>query len=352
MTDHPIEADALALHTLGQPAAEHGGNLDWAREHFGTPAEGWLDLSTGISPWSYPAAPESTDAWHGLPSPAALEHRAAQNFGAPALAVPGSQLALNLLPALRARSRVAIPKPEYAEHARAWQRWGHDVTRVSPQALADSPPEALDWDVVVLSHPNNPTGGSTTTAHLLSWRKRLAERGGWLVVDEAFTDAHPERSLATSVTDGPGLIVLRSLGKFFGLAGARIGFVLAHGREREALRELLGPWPVAGPSLARAESALQDTAWCARHRDRLAAAGRRLAHRLDAAGLTSPSGTHLFRWVPSQQSRAWQHALAEQGIWVRAFDDPPGLRFGLPGTPDEEERLGRALARARKRISD
>jgi len=323
---------------------EHGGNLHEATARFGEPEAGWVDLSTGINPTPYPVQAPAATAWHRLPEAGdGLEDVAAAAIGAPgALALPGSQAAIGLLPALRRPARVAIPAPEYAEHATAWRHWGHAVERLDPAVLAAAPPEPLPWEVVVLSHPNNPTGRRYPAAALRAWRAALAAQGGWLVIDEAFCDAEPATSLAAEA-GAEGLLILRSLGKFYGLAGARVGFLLGPAAVRERLAALLGPWPLAGPSRAAARQALRDSAWQRAQRAALAAAAERLDAVLADAGLPASGGTPLFRWVPCRAPREVQAQLARAGVWVRAFDVPAGLRLGLPAGAAAWQRLRRAL---------
>ncbi len=322
---------------------EHGGNLREAAARFGTPADGWLDLSTGINPTPYPAPEPTHAAWHALPDPHKLEAAAASYYEAStALAVPGSQIGLSLLPTLRSPSRIAIPTPEYAEHATAWRNGGHTVDRLPPETIAAGPPDPLPWQALVLSHPNNPTGRRYPLEALRAWRSALAARGGWLVVDEAFADTEPRLSLA-SEAGAAGLITLRSLGKFFGLPGARIGFVLAPHSLQARLGALLGPWPVPGPSQEAARAALTDTHWQASQMAALQKAAGQLDNLLTQARLPPAGGTLLFRWVPCREPRERQAELAQSGIWVRAFDDPPGLRFGLPAQEREWQRLETAL---------
>jgi cobalamin biosynthetic protein CobC len=280
-----------------------------------------------------------------LPEPDdGLEAAAAAYFGAPyLLPVAGSQAAIQVLPLLREPGRVGVLNPSYAEHAHAWRRAGHHVELVPAECL-DAAADRLD--VLVLVHPNNPTGVRFPLESLLDWRARLAERGGWLVVDEAFMDATPAESLAHRV-GLPGLIVLRSLGKFFGLAGARVGFMLAQPELLERALEQLGPWTVSGPGRWVAMGALSDRPWQAETRIRLERRGKRLADLLKRQGLPAAGGTGLFQWTLSPEAEFWQDALARRGILVRRFTDPPGLRFGLPGGEPAWRRLELALAGVR-----
>jgi len=231
-----------------------------------------------------------------------------------------------------------IPAPGYAEHARAWRAAGHVLIPFDPR---QGPPD--DLDVILVIQPNNSTGHVHTPGRLLAWHRRLAERGGWLVVDEAFIDATPALSLAAR---GPlqGLVVLRSLGKFFGLAGARVGFVLAHEDLLQRLSDFLGPRAVSGPSREVARLALEDHDWQAVTRVRLVAEADRLAGLLTRRGLAPSGGTALFQWVRTDRAADIHTALASRGILVRWLNEPDSLRFGLPGFEAEWQRLEQALA--------
>ncbi|MFP4611524.1 MAG: aminotransferase class I/II-fold pyridoxal phosphate-dependent enzyme, partial [Thiohalophilus sp.] len=178
------------------------------------------------------------------------------------------------------------------------------------------------------------------------WHRRLAERGGWLVVDEAFIDCTPELSLAAH-SHKPGLIVLRSIGKFFGLPGLRGGFVLAESGLLAALAERVGPWAVAGPARFIMQAALGDNPWQRRMREQLPRAGERLAQLLADHGLPVSDHSALFAWLPTTSAYALHEQLAEHGIWSRYFDEAaggPGLRLGLPGAQGDWQRLDTALS--------
>ncbi len=320
---------------------EHGGKLRAAARQYGIPEHAWLDLSTGINPEGYPVPALPPETWRRLPDgDDALRVAAARYYGSESLLpVAGSQAAIQSLPRLRTTSRVGILSPTYGEHAHAWRRAGHVVRELTVEA-AEASLDALD--VVVLANPNNPTGLRFARDTLLGWRARLAARGGWLVVDEAFMDTTPGGSLVEK-TDEPGLVVLRSLGKFFGLAGARVGFVFASHELLRALEDELGPWSVSGPAQKVAALALADCAWQEAARTRLTSDSARLGRLLAEHGLASSGGTALFQWIHAPQAAALHEQLARRGILTRLFTTPASLRFGLPGGEAQWQRLAQAL---------
>lgn len=317
---------------------EHGGRLNAAARRHGIAPERWLDVSTGINPQGWPLAAVPAQAWRRLPEDDdALEAAASRYLGCSCvLATAGSQAAIQALPRLRARSRVDVLAPSYAEHAWAWREAGHAVRAWDGDALA------ADADVVVLVNPNNPTGACHDAAQLLRWHRDLSARGGWLVVDEAYADACPQVSLVAHAS-APGLIVLRSLGKFFGLAGARVGFAVAEPALLCALRDRLGPWPICGAARWLAVNALGDAGWQSVERLRLQQQSARLAELLAQSGLTPAGGTALFQWVPTTEAPQIEYALGQRGVLVRRFAQPAGLRFGLPTAEADWTRLEVAL---------
>ncbi|GBG13831.1 cobalamin biosynthetic protein CobC [Novimethylophilus kurashikiensis] len=303
---------------------EHGGKLLAASQRYGIPLDRWIDLSTGIHPIGWPVPPIPAECWQRLPEDDdGLLSAAAEYYGTSHLiACAGSQAAIQILPMLRPPSRVGILSPTYAEHAHAWQRAGHQV-----EAVSEMRP---DVDVLVLANPNNPTGRLISPNILREWHAELAGRGGWLVVDEAFMDAMPENSLAADAGK-PGLVILRSIGKFFGLAGIRAGFLLAWPELLSEVQERLGPWSVPAPSRWVAQQALRDTAWQADQRPWLTEHSKQLAVLLARHGLAPNGGTALFQWVCSPEASAIHERLARLGILTRLFSEPASLRFGLPG---------------------
>lgn len=311
---------------------EHGGNLTLAAAEYGIPLENWLDLSTGINPNGYPIPEIPPEIWQRLPiDDDGLVEAACAYFGCQtALPGAGSQAVLQILPKLRQPCKIAMLSPMYREHAYAWQRSGHQISTFTN--LQDT--HALsNADVVLLCNPNNPTAAIFATQDLLNLHSELQKRGGWLVVDEAFMDVTPEHSIAQHAHLA-GLFVLRSLGKFFGLAGARVGFLLANQQQLIKVQEELGPWSVTGASRFIAKQALTDQAWQQNARKQLTQNSQRLALLLSRYGLQPQAGTGLFQFVPAKQAKTWQQQLAKQGIWVRHFPELSALRFGLPAEKD------------------
>jgi cobalamin biosynthetic protein CobC len=321
---------------------EHGGRLLRAARHYDIAPERWLDLSTGVNPEAWPVPPIPARAWHRLPEDEdGLVEAACRYYGAPhVLPVAGSQAAIQALPLLRPRSRVAVLAPGYAEHAHAWGRAGHHVERLPAQQLWQ---EQARFDVVVLIHPNNPGSDTFERSTLLDLHAALHERGGWLVVDEAFMDATPANSLCAE-SDREGLILLRSVGKFFGLAGARVGFVCAVPALLHAMREQLGPWTLPGPARHVVQAAFADHDWQRQARAGLGQRSARLASLLRTHGLPPTGGTAFFQWCRDPRAATLHDALARRGILVRLFDAPASLRFGLPLHEADFQRLDNALA--------
>ncbi|KAF0118930.1 MAG: cobalamin biosynthetic protein CobC [Rhodospirillaceae bacterium] len=325
----------------------HGGDWSAAQAQFGR--RPWLDLSTGINPWPYPIPEETAEDWTRLP--AADQHRtlcaiAARCYGAgpetAVVAAPGTQALIQWLPYLAGREslRVAVLEPTYAEHAAAWSAAGHEVVPVN--SLTDI--AAVGASVAVVVNPNNPDGRSHPPESLCALTRTLR----LLVVDEAFADVRPDVSVIPLVPHPPCLperiVVLRSFGKFFGLAGVRLGFAITGPLFAARLEAALGPWAVGGVAVRLGIRALSDEAWQAATRTRLHAAAARLDAVLTAAGLTVTGGTDLFRFVVCERARDVYEQLGRAGILVRAFPHLPlCLRWGLPGRAQDWFLLREAL---------
>ncbi|GAA5080576.1 threonine-phosphate decarboxylase CobD [Roseibacterium beibuensis] len=308
---------------------DHGGGIDAAAAHYGGARADWLDLSTGINPVPYPIGHIPEHAWTALPDQAALDRllAAARSFwdvpeGAGIVAANGASALIVQMPRLAERGRVSIPGPTYNEHAAAFRAAGWDVGESNAKAR-------------VVVHPNNPDGRLWSDAELTG--------ADLTVIDESFCDTCPEESHIDRATE-PGVVVLKSFGKFWGLAGLRLGFAIARPETCARLSEALGPWSVSGPALQIGAVALGDRAWAEMTRVRLARDAARLDAMLEAKGATLIGGTSLFRTYAVPDAAAWQDKLAQAQIWTRVFPySGTWLRLGLPGGEDDWHRLWRAL---------
>jgi cobalamin biosynthesis protein CobC len=328
-----------------EPALLHGGNLVAARQLFPDAPQPFIDLSTGINPHSYPVPPLPPALFARLPEPAALDRLAAvaaATYRAPSrdcvVAAPGTQILLAPVAALVPPATAAVLGPTYGEFARAAALAGHHVIEV------EDVEQLRGADLAVVANPNNPDGRFLNAHELLD----LADaRGGraLLVIDEAFMDVRPaEASLGGEVTRH-NIVVLRSFGKFFGLAGLRLGFALARPQIAERLAAALGPWAVSGAAVMIGQTALADVEWANAMRERLEEEARRLDAVLAATAGTIVGGTSLFRLIRTSAARRLFHHLGRAGILARRFPEHAAwLRFGLPGDEASWERLGAALA--------
>ncbi|MBZ9745378.1 threonine-phosphate decarboxylase CobD [Mesorhizobium sp. CO1-1-7] len=331
---------------LLEGAVDHGGSLGRARALFPNAVLPFVDLSTGINPHSYPLFDlPATSLWR-LPEAARgreLIEIAANTYGAPSpasvVAAPGTQILLPRVASLVRPGKAMVLGPTYAEHARAAAIAGHDVVEVSDfAALAKA-------DLAIIVNPNNPDGRVVERDRLLVLAAGLRAKGGLLVVDEAFMDVGPcEHSLAGDVGQG-GIVVLRSFGKFFGLAGLRLGFALAEAPTAERLDMQFGPWAVAGPALEYGIRALADLDWQDAMRASLAEATVRLDALFSRFGVPVAGGTTLFRYLSLPDAGGLFSGLGQSGILLRHFSERPhALRAGLPGSEEEWRRIESALA--------
>lgn len=295
---------------------------------YGGKRDDWIDLSTGINPHPFEVSGLRPSDWMELPDHGAFERLsdAARDFwGVPdtaaILPAPGASAVIARIPALATAGRVQITMPTYNEHAAAFTAQGWAVQGTG----------AAQARVIV--HPNNPDGRI--------WQEADAD-APLTVIDESFCDVTPDASLV-HLAERPGVVVLKSFGKFWGLAGLRLGFAIGHPDLIARLNDLTGPWAVSGPALRIGEQALRDRAWAAATRDRLAKDAARLDRLLTTRGARLVGGTSLFRLYDVDDAAAWQDRLARAHIWSRVFPySETYLRLGLP-TADGWARLEAAL---------
>jgi cobalamin biosynthetic protein CobC len=325
----------------------HGGGLAAAMAAYGGRIEDWLDLSTGINPEMAEVPEIPARVWNRLPDAdlvtsvreAAGEWYGGDKGGNLPLPVPGTQAMIQLLPKrVPAGRAVAILSPTYGEYAHCFRRAGFVVDEIAGL-------EALrpDHGALVVVNPNNPTGRTFRRDELIALASRMRAEGGHLHVDEAFGDSRRDASIAADAAVTEGVTVSRSFGKFFGLAGVRLGFVFAVPETLDAIAADLGPWPVSGPALAIAAHLLRrdNTAFAAR----IVARESALTSVLEHAGLEIVGGTDLFKLVRHSKAAGLYEHLAASHILVRKFDYAGDwLRIGL--APDEygDRRLAAAIA--------
>ncbi|TWD57788.1 L-threonine O-3-phosphate decarboxylase [Agrobacterium vitis] len=325
-------------------AIKHGGGLAAASASYGGRISDWLDLSTGINPCP-PALPAlEPRVWHRLPDRELEEdaQAAARDFYGSGkilpLAVPGTQSAIQLLPRLLKRGkRAAILSPTYGEYGRSFALNAMPVDRIN--SLDDI---SQDHGLVVVVNPNNPTGRVFEPPVLIELAMSLRNWGGVLVVDEAFGDCQPALSLAPAVEQYDNLVIFRSFGKFFGMAGVRLGFVIAADAISQIFTDALGPWAVSGPALALASHLLRGDADVIRQQ--IAHRSAALERILAGAGLKVAGRTPLFSLVEHAQAAELHDHLCQDHILTRIFDyNSHWLRVGLSPDEDGDRRLAASL---------
>ncbi|MEE9388102.1 MAG: threonine-phosphate decarboxylase [Paracoccaceae bacterium] len=310
---------------------DHGGGLDAAIARYGGDRAGWLDLSTGINPVPYPTGDISPNCWQTLPDIAAQDRliNAARAFWnipdtAHIIAAPGASALIAQLPRLLGTPKSAqIVGPTYNEWQAAFENAGWAVSAAP-----------TDPAVRITVHPNNPDGARAQ-------HDMLADPG-ISIIDESFCDTVPEASLMPNF-DGENTIFIKSFGKFWGLAGIRLGFAIAPPALVEKLSDALGPWPVSGPALEIGARALLDENWANQTRLRLEHDTQRLDDLMKSSGAGPGVGTSLFRLYQVDDAQAWQDRLARGHVWSRIFPySKTWLRLGLPH-PDKWGQLEAAL---------
>ena len=319
----------------------HGGRLSDAIAQFGMANAPWIDLSTGINPHGWPDAQNLVVDWQTLPDAGALddlEAAAAAHFGtdpAHVCAVPGTEIGLRILGDILPGAAIHA-QPSYRTH-------GEMIPHSRPVALTEL--TGAEEATIILANPNNPDGRITPRATLLRWLETRGDSAAWLVLDEAFADATPHSSLAAHVEDQQRLIVFRSFGKFFGLAGVRLGFVLGPRALIAQYRRRLGSWPLSVAALAIGTTAYRDTDWIAAMRVSLSEQAAALDAVLARRGFNAVGACPLFRLIETADAAALFERLARQAILTRPFDyNPRWLRLGLPADREALDRLDMALA--------
>ena len=326
---------------------EHGGNSDQAAAHFGHDPNNMLDLSTGISPRAYPTADVTAQSWNQLPSHSQLDtclaaarraYEVPEKLGI--MAGAGTQSLLQFIPSLLPCGGIVwIDEPTYNEHRPAWEAAGHQViTGDTNLGKAQS---------AVIVAPNNPTGKFVHDA-IMATAKQTAATGGIMLIDGAFAmpaAADPAASdLLGALVAFPHVVHIRSFGKFFGMAGLRLGFAIGAAVHMDQLQRCVGPWAVSSVALDIGNTALNDTVWQAQHSQFLRQQTEQLQMVLTRANLKILGGTTLFQTIQSSRANHLHDHLAKAAIWTRKFSQMPDLlRFGVPANAADFARLSESL---------
>jgi cobalamin biosynthesis protein CobC len=341
-----MDANMRLRNELGKSPADlrvHGGRVDAAASLYPSAPQPWIDLSTGINPVAWAVPQIALERYQRLPLRSEISEMlgaAAEFYGLPTNAeivpVPGSEIAIRLLPRMLSSERVGILTPTYGSHAAAWVEAGAKVLELTE--LPDA--KRGDLQTIVVVNPNNPDGRVLPSTELSAFAKIWAETGHRLIVDEAFAEVANGVSLLAMPELPAGVVVLRSLGKFFGLAGLRVGFVVVAKSDASAWHHALGDWPISGPACEIATLALRDRAWISATKASLAEDRKRLNYTLEQAGFMVLGGTDLFGLFEAPDESDWLDHFARSGILVRAFATAPRhYRIGLPAGESAWQRL-------------
>ena len=337
----------------------HGGQLIEIAKKYNIPLSEWIDLSTGINQNGYPIPDIPASVWNRLPeNNDELNYTAAQYYNCDSLlAIAGSQVAIQLLPSLFKKCTVGLIQPGYYEHAKHWIKQNHTIIKFQHNSTTNNNLELINQinekinslDILIIINPNNPSGLSFSKQQLQLWYEALNKRNAYLIIDEAFMDSDETNSLLSNPLL-PNLIILRSIGKFFGLAGARLGFIFSNQSILDKISDLQGPWPISGPTRWSACKALSDTKWQQKMKSLLHDNSNRLKTLLAHYKLEPCGGTDLFQWVQTPYADIIYHRLNQQGILTRLFNDPNSIRFGLPKNELQWNKLNHALSTCLKEI--
>ncbi len=324
----------------------HGGNINWAANKFCIPRADWIDLSTGINPNAYPFSPLNKQVFTQLPYLNDEFIRSAENYyNHPVIPVAGSQEAIDALPQILPKQKVLLPDIGYKAYEKILRQHGYAISyypaieRQSMIAhlnrqLLENPHQHL-----VIINPNNPTGLILSQSDIKKLRALMSEQS-YLIVDEAFMDMTPQASLLHSVLP-ENCIILRSFGKFFGLAGLRLGFIATHEKLGNKFREILNPWRINGCAQQVAQEAFNDQAWQAINRQWITAAAQEqlsylapLMAQYQVEKLDNQTLFHSFL-MHSEDADNLFLSFAHHGILTRQIDvsiKQKILRLGLIDT--------------------
>ncbi len=317
----------------------HGGRLLAFAESLGLDDNDWLDLSTGISPFQYPIPQLASETWRELPQISnSFNESVTQYYGSNQFVVgAGSQQLIALMPEILNQQsqnikRVFIPQVGYKSHQVAWSSQQVEIVLYTKLPKRS---DLKEGDCLVIINPNNPSGIFYSKHCLSDYAKYLDKINGYLIVDEAFIDVVDKSTSLINKTMPASLIVFRSIGKFFGLAGLRVGFVFANIDILKYIKNKIEPWQVNGPALAITELALNDIVWQKNQKIQLTKQASSLKALLEKYfPAKTIKGCDLFLTLSLDNANEIYMELAQHKIYVRLCDENDAIRFGVPNNTD------------------
>ncbi len=316
---------------------QHGGDIDLAIKKYGGQRADWIDLSTGINRTSYPWQENVKVELRDLPSNKllrSLEKAASRAYKVAedkdTAAVQGAQQIISLLPiCLKNYNSVAILGPTYNEYEKAFKSSEIKAETVSEVSKLSSS------DIAIVVNPNNPTGKVIAEEILNDLSKKVRI----LIIDESFKMFSSRR-----IQKFDNVIQINSLGKFFGLAGVRLGFVSGPSNFIKSVRGMLGPWPVSSIAAEIGKIALNDQAWISQM-EKILLEGSDVLHRAcNRKNWKLIGKTNLFHTYATSSSLKVEKQFAAHYIWIRTFDySETWVRLGIPTSKYEWTRVRQAL---------
>lgn len=354
----------------------HGGDVWQAGEQLGIPASEFLDFSANINPRGLPprarerlardASDQGLISFYPDPSARRLRNALSDHLAvAPdAIAVgPGAESLLAPILRCLAPRRALIPIPAFSEYRRVCEQQQiefapfplcrPDLFRTPVARLCQSI-EAAPYSVVVLNNPHNPSGAMMEPHEVRRVVETARSSGATLLLDEAFIDYVPHASLVREAAIRPGLIVIRSLTKFYGCPALRVGYAVAHPETIQRIVSLLPTWPVTQLAIDTLAEAVADREYAEASLRENVAERERLADSLTRLGLVVfPSAANYLllelRADMPASSELRACLIANHRILIRNCDSyeglPPGccVRVAVRSAADND-RLIRALA--------
>jgi threonine-phosphate decarboxylase len=330
----------------------HGGDVWRVAEEFGIPAWDILDFSSNINPRGLPAraaerlARDACDSrLLGLyPDPSARRLRKAlsERLSVPAAAIvvgPGAEALLTpILRSLQSR-RALVPVPAFSEYRRVCEQQGIEFAPFllersecfrTPVDRLSQHLHAAPSGVVILNNPHNPTGSILEAHEVRRIRESANASGATLLLDEAFIDYAPHASLARDAAAGPGLVVLRSLTKFYGCPALRVGHAIAHPESIRRIEAMSPTWPVTQLAIDALAEAVADREFEEVSLRENSEAREVLVESLSALGMVvfPSAANYLFLELPASMPAASQlrtNLIEKHRILIRDCDSYEGL---------------------------